>query len=86
LDSYQPLTLNKWQNLAFTLSSPTAFIYIDGVLTGNGMFEQYNIPQILFRSINFIGKGNWYSSLSTQSLLDADLDEIKIFNQIFKFK
>ena len=69
------LKLNTWYYLAYVLSYPTAYIYIDGEV--KGILNITNRQQNITRRINFIGKSNWYGDPNA----DADFDELKIFNR-----
>ena len=76
LKSSQQLEKDKWQHVTFVLSLPNVFIYIDGQLVGNDTAT--DIPMNVTRSVNYLGRSMW-SSLDTD--LNADLDELKIFNR-----
>ncbi len=76
LKSSQQLEKDKWQHVTFVLSLPNVFIYIDGQLAGNDTAT--DIPMNVTRSVNYLGRSMW-SSLDTD--LNADLDELKIFNR-----
>ena len=69
------LQLNTWHYLAYVLSYPTAYIYIDGQLTGsmNIIGRQLSIT----RNNSYIGRSNWMNDAD----VDAAFDELKIFNR-----
>jgi hypothetical protein len=76
IKSNQPLVLNQWQHLSIVFSSSTlnVKIYINGMMSANGTATFR--PSNVLRSSNLIGGNNWPDLLD----LNADLDELKIFN------
>ena len=82
-ETSKPLTLNKWQHVAFTQSNSKGSIYIDGVLETSAFYAASNKnPSGEIRSLNHIGKSSWASD----GLADADFDEIKIYNRELSYQ
>ena len=66
------INLNQWYFIAYALSGPTGYIYVNGIQVLTGYL---NSPSNITRTSNYIGKSNW----PTMSNADAIYDEIKIF-------
>lgn len=69
------LELEQWTHLAYTLNGTTGTLYMNCTkVAESNMF----IPENVNRTANFIGRSNWFS---IDSLLYADLDDLKFFNR-----
>ncbi|MES2389620.1 MAG: LamG-like jellyroll fold domain-containing protein [Bacteroidota bacterium] len=68
-----PLPLNTWSHVAILSNGSSTSIYVNGQLAGTASINGANIPTGTF-SINQIGRSPW-----NEPLLNADLDEIRIY-------
>jgi hypothetical protein len=69
-----PLTLGKWQHLAYTIKGSSAILYLNGNVVAQGV---QNAPISVTRSKCYIGRSNWGADPQTINVL---LDDFKIFN------
>lgn len=64
---------NTWQHLAFTIDNEgTANIYKNGIVVATGVV---NVPNLVDRTNNYIGKSNW----AADSLYQGLMDDIQIY-------
>jgi hypothetical protein len=75
LFSMANVKINDWYHLSFVLNYPNLTIYTNGNITGTGIANGY--PSNVTRTKCYIGRSNW----SANDDVNADLDEIKIFNR-----
>ena len=77
--SNAPFIINKWQHFACVFSSPNVFFYLDGIQSTSSIINSYTFdPPNVQRNLNFLGRSNSYPN---DQDVNADLDEIKIFNR-----
>ena len=74
--STRVLPLNTWLHVAFVLSYPNAFIYINGSLDSTATAT--GEPKNLTRTSNFIGRSHKYP---VERDANAVIDELKIYNR-----
>jgi hypothetical protein len=72
----QPIKLNVWYHVAFVLDGQYGYIYLNGALAGANLL---NGCKAVNRTMNFIGRSNWYNYGDQNA--DAVYDDIKIFNR-----
>ena len=70
------LELNRWYHIAFVLNYPNLFIYINGTKLFTNTAT--NVPNNVKRTFNFVGRSTSYPA---DADVNADYDEIKIFNR-----
>ncbi|CAF0759153.1 unnamed protein product [Brachionus calyciflorus] len=75
---FNKFEVNKWYHFTFVLKSSIGFIYFNGIFQSWGIFGS---PRNINRTSCFLGK----SHLDNPNL-NADLDDIKIFNQALDVK
>ncbi|CAF0898168.1 unnamed protein product [Brachionus calyciflorus] len=68
-----PIVLNIWYHLTFVLQGSNGYIYVNGILDGQG---DLNFPKNIFRSSCHLG-----GSLKANILATAIFDDLKIFNR-----
>ena len=80
--SPKTLKLNQWQHLTLMFSFPFYSIYIDGIeatIPGSKTsYSPFSLANVV-RDSNFIGRSNWF--LNGDKDVDADFDDLKIFNR-----
>ena len=68
------LKIGNWTHIAFTLNGSIGKIYMNGTFAALTPFLR---PINISRSLNYVGKSNW----ATNENLNADLDDLMIFNR-----
>ncbi len=68
------IKLNEWVHIAVSKSSTEFRAYLNGTLVNNS--PSVRSASNVTRTSNYIGKSNW----DVDSLANADMDDIKIFN------
>ena len=85
--STKPLILNQWQHLSCVCSFPSCSIYIDGIEVSTtasiGPNSSFSLNNIV-RTLNYVGRSNWYNNGAGDRDADADFDDLKFFNRALK--
>ena len=77
--STQAVSLNSWTHTTIVYSNLKVQIYVNSIEQSVTCSANVNkLPSNVIRSVNFIGRTSYYS---TRPDIQADLDEIKIYNK-----